>query len=126
MSCRQIQTIRTSRASLATRMPAIYASTGIVSSDTAIAHDHTRRGTMSLFANLHGATGKVTGQCYQRRPNAEFRKCLGHTRPRGFVRPQTHIVLENHSNYKDRCVSRPLEPPPTRRLTRTPNGEQPK
>ena len=112
-------------------MPAVCASTGrpytgIVSSDTAVAYDHKRDGTMSLFANLHVATGKVTGQCYQRHPNAEFRKCLGHIRPRRFVRPQTHIVLENHSNYKDRCFPKPLEPPRTSKLTRTANGEEPK
>ena len=131
MSCRHLQPIRRSRASHATKMPAVCASTGrpytgILSSDTAVAYDHMRDRTMSLFANLHVATGKLTRQCYRRHRNAESRKCLDHIRPHRSVRPQTHILLENHSNYKARCFSQPLEPPRTGKLTRTPNGQAPK
>ena len=70
--------------------------------------------------------GEVIGQCYRRHPNTVFRMCLDHIQLHRIVRSQIHIVLDNHSNYQDGCTSEPLEPPPSGRLTRTPNGEEPK
>jgi len=39
-------------------------------------HDYTRHGTLSLFAALDVATGKVIGKCYGRHRAAEFLKFL--------------------------------------------------
>jgi hypothetical protein len=39
-------------------------------------HDYTRHGTISLFAALDIATGRVIGKCYGRHRAAEFRKFL--------------------------------------------------
>ena len=39
-------------------------------------HDYTRHGTLSLFAALDIATGKVIGKCYPRHRSSEFLKFL--------------------------------------------------
>src|SRR5690606_25886524 len=39
-------------------------------------HDYVRNGTTTLFAALEVATGKVTGECYNRHRHQEFLKFL--------------------------------------------------
>jgi transposase len=63
-------------------------------------HDYTRHGTLSLFAALDAATGKIIGRCYPRHRGREF---LGFLReiernvPRGL---DVHLVMDNYATHK--------------------------
>jgi hypothetical protein len=59
-------------------------------------HDYKRHGTLSLFAALDVATGKVIGRCYQRHRAREFLKFLRAVDaelPRDL---DVHLVMDNY------------------------------
>jgi len=63
-------------------------------------HDYTRHGTISLFAALDIATGKVIGKCFARHRAAEFRKFLDEIEaavPRDL---NVHLVMDNYATHK--------------------------
>ena len=67
-------------------------------------HDYTRHGTLSLFAALDVATGKVIGRCYERHRSREFLKFLRAVDaevPRDF---DVHLVLDNYATHKTPAI----------------------
>ena len=62
-------------------------------------HDYKRNGTTTLFAALEVATGKVTGQCYDRHGKAEFLDFLKKV-AKAYPRRQLHVVLDNYHTHK--------------------------
>jgi transposase len=69
-------------------------------------HDYFRHGTVSLFAALEVATGKVLGQCHQRHTHKEFISFLKQIEdmvPQGL---QIHAVLDNYATHKTDAVVR--------------------
>lgn len=67
-------------------------------------HDYKRHGTLSLFAALDIATGKVIGRCYQRHRSQEFLKFLreidAHV-PDGL---DLQLVMDNYATHKTKPV----------------------
>ncbi len=67
-------------------------------------HDYTRHGTLSLFAALDVATGKVIGRCYQRHRSREFLKFLRAVDaeiPRDL---DVHLVMDNYATHKTQAI----------------------
>jgi DDE superfamily endonuclease len=62
-------------------------------------HDCIRHGTMTLFAALEIATGKVTDVCYPRHRHEEFLKFLRQV-AKAHPRRKLHIVLDNYGTHK--------------------------
>ena len=63
-------------------------------------HDYVRHGTVSLFAALDIATGKVIGKCYPRHRSVEFRKFLDEIEaavPRDL---DVHLIIDNYATHK--------------------------
>jgi transposase len=63
-------------------------------------HDYTRHGTLSLFAALDAATGKVIGRCYPRHRSREFLSFLREierTVPHGL---DVHLIMDNYATHK--------------------------
>ncbi len=69
-------------------------------------HDYRRHGTISLFAALDVATGKVIGETHRRHRSVEFRHFLDrldHEVPEGL---EIHVVLDNSSTHKTPLIKR--------------------
>ena len=67
-------------------------------------HDYTRHGTLSLFAALDTATGKIIGRCFARHRAREFRAFLNTVEanvPKGL---DVHIVMDNVSSHKTQAI----------------------
>jgi transposase len=62
-------------------------------------HDYKRNGTLSLFAALEVATGRVTNQAAARHRHEEFLDFLN-LLARTYPRRQIHVVLDNVSTHK--------------------------
>jgi transposase len=63
-------------------------------------HDYTRHGTLSLFAALDAATGKVIGRCYPRHRGREFlsfRREIERNVPRDL---DVHLIMDNYATHK--------------------------
>ena len=63
-------------------------------------HDYTRHGTLSLFAALDAATGKVIGRCYPRHRGREFLSFLREIElnvPHGL---DVHLIMDNYATHK--------------------------
>ena len=69
-------------------------------------HDYRRHGTVSLFAALNTATGKVIAQTHQRHRAKEFRSFLDTIDEN--VPPQlaVHLVMDNLSTHKSPTIKR--------------------
>jgi transposase len=63
-------------------------------------HDYTRHGTISLFAALDIATGRVIGKCYPRHRAAEFRKFLDAIEANVPRELDVHLVMDNYATHK--------------------------
>ena len=61
--------------------------------------EYVRRGTLSLYAALEVASGRVRGQCVPRHTAAEFVRFLAQA-TRGYRRQAIHIILDNLSAHK--------------------------
>ena len=85
-------------------------------------HDYQRHGTLSLFAALDAATGKVVGACQRRHRSLEFVKFLD--RIDGAVPPDLdiHLVLDNYATHKTPRVHRWLAKRPRYTLHFTPTS----
>jgi transposase len=63
-------------------------------------HDYFRHGTISLFAALDIATGKVIGKCYSRHRATEFRKFLDEIEAAVPHDLDVHLVMDNYATHK--------------------------
>jgi transposase len=63
-------------------------------------HDYFRHGTISLFAALDIATGKVIGKCYSRHRATEFRKFLDEIERAVPHDLDVHLVMDNYATHK--------------------------
>ena len=64
-------------------------------------HDYTRHGTLSLFAALDVATGKVIAKCFARHRGREFLKFLREIETNVPLDLDVHLVMDNYSTHKD-------------------------
>jgi transposase len=67
-------------------------------------HDYRRHGTLSLFAALDVASGKIIGRCYQRHRAQEFLKFLRAVDaavPRDL---DVHLVMDNYATHKTPAI----------------------
>jgi transposase len=67
-------------------------------------HDYTRHGTLSLFAALDAATGKVVGRCFARHRAREFRAFLNTVEANVPDDLDVHIVIDNVSSHKTQAI----------------------
>jgi transposase len=67
-------------------------------------HDYTRHGTLSLFAALETATGKIVGRCFARHRAREFRTFLNTVEASVPADHDVHIVIDNVSSHKTEAV----------------------
>jgi transposase len=85
-------------------------------------HDYTRHGTISLFAALDIATGKVIGKCYSRHRATEFRKFLDEIEaavPRDL---DVHLVMDNYATHKTPLIRKWLAKRPRWHVHLTPTS----
>ncbi len=67
-------------------------------------HDYTRHGTLSLFAALDAATGKVIGRCFARHRAREFRAFLKTIEANVPDDLDIHIVMDNVATHKTQAI----------------------
>lgn len=67
-------------------------------------HDYTRHGTLSLFAALDTATGKVIGKCYARHRGSEFLNFLREIERNVPVDLDVHLVMDNYATHKTPAI----------------------
>jgi transposase len=67
-------------------------------------HDYTRHGTLSLFAALDVATGKVIGKCYPRHRSSEFLKFLREIEANVPDDLDVHLVMDNYATHKTPAI----------------------
>jgi transposase len=82
-------------------------------------HDYRRHGTITLFAALEVATGKVTDACYPRHRGVEFLKFLKVV-AKAYPRRKLHIVVDNYSAHNHADVKAWLATHPRIELHFTP------
>jgi len=69
-------------------------------------HDYTRHGTLSLFAALDVATGRVIGKCFARHRAREFLKFLREIECNVLPYLDIHLVMDNSSTHKTPAIRR--------------------
>jgi transposase len=69
-------------------------------------HDYTRHGTLSLFAALDIATGKVIGKCFARHRGSEFLRFLREIEANVPLDLDTHLVMDNYATHKTPAIQR--------------------
>jgi transposase len=67
-------------------------------------HDYTRYGTLSLFAALETATGRVVGRCFARHRAREFRAFLNTVEANVPDDLDVHVVMDNVSSHKTQAI----------------------
>lgn len=67
-------------------------------------HDYTRHGTLSLFAALEAATGKIIGRCFARHRAREFRAFLNTIEANVRDDLDVHIIMDNVSTHKTQAI----------------------
>ena len=67
-------------------------------------HDYKRHGTVSLFAALDVATGKVIGRCFARHRAREFRAFLNTIEANVPDDLDVHIVMDNLATHKTKTI----------------------
>jgi transposase len=67
-------------------------------------HDYTRHGTLSLFAALDIATGKVIGKCYPRHRSSEFLKFMREIEANVPDDLDVHLVMDNYATHKTPAI----------------------
>lgn len=75
-------------------------------------HDYKRHGTVSLYAAMDIATGKVIGKLTKRHRAAEFLEFLNLVDRRTKNAPVVHVILDNSSTHKTKEVAAWLEEHP--------------
>src|SRR5215470_4947486 len=69
-------------------------------------HDYKRHGTMSLFAALDVASGKVIGELHRRHRSIEFRKFLDRIDAEVPVDLDVHLIVDNSSTHNTSLIHR--------------------
>ena len=85
-------------------------------------HDYRRHGTLSLFAALDAATGRVVGACQRRHRSAEFVKFLDSIDAALPPDLDIHLILDNYATHKTPRVHRWLAKRPRYHLHFTPTS----
>lgn len=85
-------------------------------------HDYRRHGTVSLFAALDAATGKVVGACQARHRSVEFVKFLDRIDAAMPPDLDVHLILDNYATHKTPLVHRWLAKRPRYHLHFTPTS----
>jgi transposase len=67
-------------------------------------HDYVRHGTLSLFAALATATGKIIGRCFARHRASEFRAFLDTVETNVPDDLDVHIIMDNVSSHKTQAI----------------------
>ena len=67
-------------------------------------HDYVRHGTLSLFAALDAATGKIIGRCFKRHRAQEFLKFLREIEANVPPDLDIHIVMDNYATHKTSAI----------------------
>jgi transposase len=67
-------------------------------------HDYKRCGTVSLFAALDIATGRVIGRCFARHRAREFRAFLNTVEAQVPADLEVHIVVDNLATHKTKAI----------------------
>jgi transposase len=67
-------------------------------------HDYTRHRTLSLFAALDAATGRVIGKCFARHQAREFRAFLNTIEAQVPPDLDVHIIMDNVSSHKTQAI----------------------
>ena len=67
-------------------------------------HDYERHGTLSLFAALDVAAGKVVGRCFPRHRASEFRKFLDTVEVGVPPDLDVHLVMDNVATHKTKLI----------------------
>lgn len=83
-------------------------------------HDYRRHGTVSLFAALDVATGKVITETHRRHRAKEFRGFLGHVDAEVPGDLDVHLVMDNLSTHKSPTIRRWLASHPRFHIHFTP------
>ena len=63
-------------------------------------HDYTRHGTLTLFAALDAATGKVIGRCYPRHRGREFLSFLREIERNVPPELEVRLIMDNYATHK--------------------------
>lgn len=84
-------------------------------------HDYKRNGTITLFAALEVATGRVTDQCYDRHGKAEFADFLKKV-AKAYPRRELHVVVDNYHTHKHADINAWLAKNPRITLHFTPTS----
>jgi transposase len=69
-------------------------------------HDYVRHGTLSLFAALDVATGKVIGKCFARHRGREFLKFLREIETNVPTDLDVHLVMDNYGTHRTPAIRR--------------------
>ncbi len=85
-------------------------------------HDYTRHGTLSLFAALDTATGKVIGRCYPRHRGREFLSFLREIERNVPSDLDIHLVMDNYATHKTPAIRKWLGARPRWRVHFTPTS----
>jgi len=85
-------------------------------------HDYRRNGTISLFAALDTATGKVIGSCQQQHRSVDFIKFLNQIDASVPQDLDVHLILDNYATHKTPSVHRWLAKRPRYQLHFTPTS----
>lgn len=67
-------------------------------------HDYIRHGTLSLFAALDVATGKIIGKCFPRHRGSEFLKFLREIESNVPDDLEVHLVVDNYATHKTPAI----------------------
>ena len=67
-------------------------------------HDYTRHGTLTLFAALDAATGKVVGRCYPRHRGREFLSFLREIERNVPSDLDVHLIMDNYATHKTPAI----------------------
>jgi transposase len=67
-------------------------------------HDYTRHGTLTLFAALDAATGKIIGRCYPRHRAQEFLKFLREIERNVPADLDVHLIMDNYATHKTPAI----------------------
>ena len=67
-------------------------------------HDYARHGTLSLFAALDAATGRVIGKCFARHRAREFRAFLNVVEVNVPGDLEVHVIMDNVSAHKTQAI----------------------
>lgn len=85
-------------------------------------HDYVRHGTLSLFAALDIATGKIIAKCFARHRGREFLKFLREIEANVPTDLEIHLVMDNYATHRTPAIRRWLARHPRWHIHFTPTS----